>query len=39
MWHHEKPPHPKGVELTTAISDPKEAVIEMVGGGWKMFPP
>jgi hypothetical protein len=29
----------QGAELTGAIFDPKEAVIEMVGGGWTSFPP
>jgi hypothetical protein len=34
-----RPPHPKGIELTGAIFDPKEVVIEAVGGGWTLFPP
>jgi hypothetical protein len=34
-----RPPRPKGTELTGVISDPKEVVIEAVGGGWTSFPP
>jgi hypothetical protein len=27
-------PRPKGIELTGAVYDPKEAFVEVVGGGW-----